>query len=149
MMSSLCFAFRYSWVTRMIKKLQEYWLKTVILFSIGLVISLLIRRNLNSAGGMFISDMFFIIAMVFIVTAIWELVSNMGLFNSMVFGAKCFYRIFRKTIKPSTQVKEEYIEYVQGRRKFGSVPLLLLIGMGFLGISILPVLLGNIFSASQ
>jgi len=128
-------------------RFKEYWKKTVVLFFIGLVIFLFLRRNLVLADSTFISDMFFIIAMVYIISALWELVSNMGLFNSMAFGAKCFYRLFMKRLGPSEQVKDEYIEYVNSREKFGDVPLLFLVGIGLLGISFIPVILGNnIFS---
>ena len=134
----------------MLNRLKEHRKRIAVLFSIGLVISLLLRRNLISADIMFLSDMFFIISMVFIISALWELVSNMGLFNSMVFGAKCLYRIFRRNISPSSQVKDEYIEYVNSRQKYSGVSTLLLIGIGFLGISVIPILFGNkFFSAIQ
>jgi hypothetical protein len=76
--------------------------------------------------------------MVFILFALAELVSNIGFFNNMVFGAKCLYRILRKRLGPSAQVNDEYIEFVYTRGKYGDVPLLLLTGLGLLGISLLP-----------
>jgi len=128
-------------MVRVYKRLRECWKKAIVLFSIGLVISLFIRQNLNPANTIFFSDILFVIAMVFIISALWELVSNLGLFNGMVFGARCFYRIFRKRIGPSAEVKEEYINFVNARRKYGDISILLLIGIGFLGMSVLPVLL--------
>lgn len=133
----------------MYKRLQQYWKKIVVLFFIGFAINLLVNRNFNLTDGVFLSDMFFIIAMVFIVSASWELVSNLGLFNSMVFGTKCFYRVFRQKIASSEKVKDEYLEFTKTRHKYGSVSLLLLIGIGLLGIAALPILLSNRFSVSQ
>ena len=126
------------------ERTRRYWKKPVVLFFIGLLISFLIRRNLNMAGAMFFSDLFFIIAIVFIITGLAELVSNMGLFNSMVFGGKCLYRIFRQRLGTSAELKDEYIEYANTRRKYSGVSLLLIIGLGFLGISVLPILLGKL-----
>ena len=95
------------------------------------------------------SDMFFIIAIVFIITGLMELVLNTGFFNSMAFGGKCLYRIFRRRLGPSAQLKEEYIEYANTRRKFAGISLLLITGMGFLGISVLSFMLGEAFSKLQ
>jgi hypothetical protein len=77
--------------------------------------------------------------MVFILFALAELVSNLGFFNSMVFGTKCLYRIISKNLGSSVQVKEEYLDYVKARGKYGDVAFLLLTGLGLLGISLLPL----------
>jgi hypothetical protein len=130
------------------KQLQEYWKKALVLLFIGLTLSVFINlklhnlQNINLREGILFSDVFFVCAMVFILFSFAELVSNLGFFNSMVFGTKCLYRLIRKRLGPSAQVKDEYLDYINTRGKYGDVSLLLLTGLGLLGISLLPIPVG-------
>ena len=120
---------------------QDKWKKPVVLLFVGLVISLFLKPYSSGlAGGVFLSDMLFIIALVFIVTGLGEFVLNTGFFNSLVFGGKCLYRIFRRRLASSSGLKDEYIEFTNTRLKFEGISLLLLIGFGFLGVSVLSIL---------
>jgi hypothetical protein len=132
-------------VARIYTALQKYWKKSLILFFLGSGLSFLINRNihkLNNSGGVFLNDMLFITAMVFILFGLAELVSNIGFFNSMVFGTKCLYRLITKKLKSSALVKDEYIEFVNSRGKYSDVTLLLFTGLGLLILSLLPFPVG-------
>ena len=121
----------------MISKFLAIWKKALIMFSVGIVFGLLINRNFSASPTYFISDMLFICAMVFLVCGLYQFVSNMGIFNSMVFGTKTLARLFRSKLGPSEQVKDEYIDYVKSRRKFTDVIQLLVISVVLIIISVL------------
>lgn len=119
--------------------------RIVVLLSVGLVLSLVMKRSMGVSGALFFSNMLFIISIVFITTALWQLVLNMGLFNSMIFGGKCLYRIFTKKLGTSPALKDEYVEYTNSRSKYTGIPVLLAIGLGMLGLSVLPILMGKTY----
>ena len=130
------------------EQLRKHWKKYLVLFFTGLTISCLINLSLGTSGGIFLSNLFFITAMAFIIPALWQIVSNIGFFNSLKFGTKLIYRLARKKPVPSSQVKDEYVEYVNSRVKFTDAATLLVMGIVLLIISVLPFPAGLLYFIS-
>ena len=107
--------------------------KALVLLAIGAALSYLmhIRWSIQFA------DIFFICAMMFFLVALMEIVSNIGFFNGLAFGTKSWFRIFRNRIRPSSETKDEYVDYVKNRRKFTDIPMLLLIALVLFIMSVL------------
>ena len=120
-------------VKRLVNGIRGIWKKAAIMIALGVGLSLL----LNGRQGISLSDAFFVCSMVFFLTALMQIVRNIGFLNSAIFGSKALYRLFRNKLGPSTTVKDEYVDYVNSRRKFRDIPLLLIIGAVFLLLSIL------------
>lgn len=110
--------------------------------------SFLINYGLGVTGRIFFSNLFFITAMVFIIPALWQIVSNIGLFNGFVFGTKLIYRLIRKKQVSSAMVKDEYVDYVNSRVKFTDAAALLAMGIVLLIISVLPDSAGFVYFVS-
>jgi len=105
--------------------------KIAVMTAAGVVLSLFIPSE------HMLSDMFFIISMVFFVSGLSKLIYNSGVFNSMVFGSKLIYRIFRKNIGASASLKDEYVEYTKSRVKYGDAGKMLLISLFWFVVSVL------------
>ena len=111
--------------------------KIMILFFVGVALSLFLKSSLGLSSHMFFVDMFFVISMMFLFCALFEIVSNSGFFNGLVFGSKCVYRIFKSQLGTSAEVGDEYIEYINSRHKSGDVSALLFVGIIFFAVSVL------------
>lgn len=121
----------------MINRLYRAWKKIAILLCVGFVMSFFLKARLNLSGVAFLSDMFFTVSMVFFLYVLWEVVNNMGIFNSLKFGTKSFVRLIKSKLGPSEQVKQEYVDYVSSRPRRGDIAELLLCGGVLLALSVL------------
>ncbi|MCL2006589.1 MAG: DUF3899 domain-containing protein [Treponema sp.] len=121
----------------MIDKFKKIRFKALVMLLAGIIFSIVFQRNLTLERSVYASNMIFMCTMIFIITGLSQLVSNIGLFNSMVFGTKSLFRLFKSKLGPSEQVKEEYVEYVRNRKQYGEIPQLLIIGAVLLGLSVL------------
>ena len=92
---------------------------------------------INRDSDSFISDTLFIAFIVFFNIGLFQLVLNLGMFNSMVFGSRTLVRLFKKKAGSSESLKDEYVEYVKSRQKYTDVGTLVIIGLVCLAASIL------------
>ena len=125
----------------MLDKFRKSSKKIIVMLSTGILISLLFLRNSSSSPDYFLSDMFFLTAMIFLICGLYQFISNVGIFNSFVFGTKSLAKLFRSKLGPSEQVKDEYLEYTQSRSKYGDTLQLIIISAGLLLISVLASLI--------
>jgi len=94
-----------------------------------LIIGFVLSYFLNDRWGIAFADSFFVCSMLFIVVALWQIICNLGFFTGVTYGTKSFFRLFRNKIISSTELKDEYAEYVENRRKFTDMPVLFIIGL--------------------
>ena len=112
-------------------------IKVVILFVVGIFISSLLNRNVNAAGVMLVSNTLFVTSMCFILVALMQFVSNVGLFNGVTFGTKSLVKIIKRKFEGSEKEKEEYIKYIESKKKFSDTAKLLIIGAALTLCSVL------------
>lgn len=120
-----------------IVSLKKHWKTAVILFVVGLALSFVLKNNSGSLGLVFLSDMFFSVAMVFLIWGLIHLVGNMHVFASLIYGTKCLARMIRGKRDSSQTVKEGYLEYLKTRRHHTDIPMLMVFAAGFLILSVL------------
>ena len=122
----------------MLNRLKLIKRKIVVLSAVGAVLSLFLqRKNYIYDERVILSDMFFMIAICFMLTALAEIVSNSGFFNSLVFGTKHLLRLIQNRLDPSDEVKDEYVEYIRNRQMYNDINILLSISLALFLVSVI------------
>lgn len=77
---------------------------------------------------LFLSDLFFIVAVAYVAVGLFQFVCNLGLFTSVQFGFSRLRNAFRKTAD-STPATGDYFSYAQSRTKYQCYTRFLLVGL--------------------
>lgn len=118
--------------------LKNVWKKIVLLFTVGLVVSVVRMGVTGAAEGTYLTDALFTIGSVFLFFGLGGLVKNLGMFNSLKYGTKCLLHIVQgKRHVASDQMVGGYMEYVKSRPKAKDVPWTLACAAAFLIFSAL------------
>lgn len=78
---------------------------------------------------LFLSDLFFTTAVLYIATGLFQFVSNLGMFTSAQFGFSNLRNRLRKKDEGRTSSSEDYATFVQSREKYHHYASFLLIGL--------------------
>lgn len=111
--------------------------KLIILVLIGIIIAFVLHQSMGLTGWRFASDLFFTLSMVFFISALGQLVSNLGMFNSFIYGFKCFFQIFKNKKSRAGEMRDGYLEYVQSRPQKTGTWVLALFAAVFTALSVL------------
>lgn len=122
-----------------IASIRAAWKKIAVAAVIGIVVSVIMQRRYATSIGVFASNAFFSVGMTFLLAALFGLVSNLGVFNSVVFSGKTVMKVLRNDRKKPGE-ESDYADYVISRKKRGGVAVLFLFAVLFLMISALTAL---------
>lgn len=111
--------------------------KVSLLISIGLVLALILKHTLKSKWNIFISDIFFCLAFIFIIYGLWNFVLGVGFFDGFLFGARALRDLIYDKKDDVDYIDEDYLEFRERRSKKRDIGLPLFIGGILLALSIL------------
>lgn len=112
---------------------RSKWKKYLVLFIISVVFSFF----MNYRWGITFADALFIGAMTFFFVALMQIVSNLGSFTGLSYGTKTLFRIMKNKHKSSTDIRDDYVEHINNRRRFTDSSVLLLISLLLFLLSVL------------
>jgi len=102
---------------------------------IGLILGFASPRR-RATSSHHLSDVFFLIALTYMIAGLFQIVSNMGLFTSTKYSFRRVYSLISREDSPQTLV-ETYADYVDKQRKYSSWMSFLLLGFAMFCISVL------------
>lgn len=122
-----------------LESLKRIWKKALLLFGVGTAIAVFFQFAFSKANALFLPDLFFSVASVFLIAGLWNLIHNLGMFNSLKYGTKSLIALYRnKRMKPpEDKMAGGFIEYVNSREKRTDVPGLMLLALLFFALSML------------
>ncbi len=125
----------------MLLSLKNIWKKAAILCAVGVALSLLREMLISPAPGMLLTDTLFAIGTVFFCFGLGALVRNLGVFNSLKYGFKSLFNMFRgKRQEPEDKMVGGYLEYIKSRPKSKDVPWIMAFAAAFFVLSLLAAL---------
>jgi ABC-type siderophore export system fused ATPase/permease subunit len=110
--------------------------KITALTLIGVVVAFWLQKNIGLTGPRFLSDLFFILAMVFLICSLGELIGNLGTFNSLKYSFKNFQRLLKNQKMTPEEKKDGYFAYVNSRPRYRDVAVMMFFSVLFIAISL-------------
>ena len=117
-------------------KSRSFRITSLILFVIGLALGIWQGVSRQSPVLIFLSDLCFSEAMVFLVFGIIRLLGNMHVFTSAAYSFRFVHRIFRNQKVSGEKSRDEYWKYRESRTNHLEAKGYLILAAGFLVLSV-------------
>lgn len=121
----------------LVASFRKHWKTAVVLLVVGVVLFIIRQLYRGVWGLVFLSDLLFTVAMVYLIWGLIHTIGNMDMFASLIWGTKCLVRLIRGKQDSSQRMRDGYLEYVQSRRRHTDVPMLMVLAAGFFILSLL------------
>jgi hypothetical protein len=110
--------------------------KILTLILAGLAVALWLRQAGGLGGWRFLSDLFFVLAMVFFICGLYEFTGNLGAFNSLKYGFKSWRRLLNGKPLTREERRDGYFAYVASRPQYQDIPVMMFFSALFIVVSL-------------
>ena len=123
---------------------RKVFKKALVLLVAAIVLFLLFAKKAKHSGIHYFSDMLFMVSTVYLVAGLYNLIWNLGMFNTFKYGMRQFFSLITgRKEKVSDKMEGGYLEYVRSRPVKEGTQWMFLLAAFFLIFSVLVSFLFN------